>query len=86
MTKVLFIGYGNPGRLDDGLGPAIASEIEKLEIKDIKCDSDYQLSVEDAVDINQHDIVIFADADESFEGIFYFKKNMQWRFSQFQQS
>jgi hydrogenase maturation protease len=29
--RVLVIGYGNPGRQDDGLGPAAAAEIEKLD-------------------------------------------------------
>ena len=74
MTKVLLIGYGNPGRLDDGLGPALAAEIEKAKIDGIDCDSDYQLTVEDAVDVHNHDVVIFADADVSCESPFYFKK------------
>jgi hydrogenase maturation protease len=74
VTKVLLIGYGNPGRLDDGLGPAVAAEIEKLNIDGIDCDSDYQLTVEDAVDIHEHDVVIFADADVSCTTPFYFKK------------
>jgi hydrogenase maturation protease len=74
LTKVLLIGYGNPGRLDDGLGPAIAKEIEKLKIEGVSCDSDYQLTVEDAVDINKHDVVIFADADVACPSPFYFKK------------
>ena len=74
MTKVLLIGYGNPGRLDDGLGPALAAKIEKLNIDNVDSDSDYQLTVEDAVDIHSHDIVIFADADVSCNSSFYFKK------------
>ena len=74
MTNVLLIGYGNPGRLDDGLGPAVAAEIEKLNIDNVDCDSDYQLTVEDAVDIHNHDLVIFADADVSCQAPFYFKK------------
>ena len=74
MIKVLLIGYGNPGRLDDGLGPALAAEIEKLNITGVDCDSDYQLTVEDAVDIHNHDVVIFADADVSCTTPFYFKK------------
>ena len=28
--KVLLIGFGNPGRLDDGLGPALAKNIGQL--------------------------------------------------------
>ena len=31
MLKVLIIGYGNPGRLDDGLGPALAERFQGLE-------------------------------------------------------
>ena len=30
--KALVIGYGNPGRLDDGLGPALAEAVEKLDL------------------------------------------------------
>lgn len=60
--RILLIGYGNPGRLDDGLGPAVAAAVEEWNIPHVTVDSDYQLTVEDAGDIAQHDIVIFADA------------------------
>ena len=30
--KILIIGFGNPGRLDDGLGPKLAEEFEKKDI------------------------------------------------------
>jgi hydrogenase maturation protease len=59
---ILLIGYGNPGRLDDGLGPALAAEVEKWQLPGVTVDSDYQLTVEDAGDVAAHDIVIFADA------------------------
>ena len=59
---MLLIGYGNPGRLDDGLGPALAAEVETWRLPDVTVDSDYQLTVEDASDVAAHDIVIFADA------------------------
>ena len=29
--KIVVIGYGNPGRLDDGLGPALAEAKENFE-------------------------------------------------------
>ena len=74
MTKVLIIGYGNPGRLDDGLGPAFAEAVKQYNISGVDIDSDYQLTVEDAVDISQHDVVIFADADVRGPEPFYFKK------------
>jgi hydrogenase maturation protease len=60
--KVLVIGYGNPGRLDDGLGPALAEAISHKSFKDVTVDANYQLTVEDAAEIAEHDVVIFADA------------------------
>ncbi|MBR9975175.1 MAG: hydrogenase maturation protease [Bacteroidetes bacterium] len=60
--RILLIGYGNPGRLDDGLGPAIAVAAEQWQVDGLTVDSDYQLTVEDADDVAKHDIVIFADA------------------------
>jgi len=60
--KVLLIGYGNPGRRDDGLGPALAGAVEKLEIPGVTVDADYQLTVEDAAAVTAHDAVVFADA------------------------
>jgi len=74
MSGILLIGYGNPCRLDDGLGPAVAQAIAEMDIEGIDVDSDYQLTVEDAVDISKHDAVIFADADVSGPEPFYFKK------------
>jgi hydrogenase maturation protease len=61
--KILLIGYGNPGRLDDGLGPAFAKAAEEFAPPGLTVDSDYQLNVEDADAAAKHDIVIFADAD-----------------------
>ncbi len=59
---VLLIGYGNPGRLDDGLGPALASMIEARAIPSVTVDVDYQLIVEHAEQAARHKVVIFADA------------------------
>ncbi len=61
--KVLLIGYGNPGRLDDGLGPALAEAIEAMDLPGVTVDADYQLTVEDAAEAARHDAIIFADAD-----------------------
>ena len=62
MAGVLLIGYGNPGRQDDGLGPRLAELLEKEALPGLTLDADYQLTVEDSVAINDHDTVIFADA------------------------
>ncbi len=60
--RVLLIGYGNPGRGDDGLGPALAAQIEALGIQGLTVDIDYQLTVDHAALIAAHDLVVFADA------------------------
>jgi len=60
--KLLVYGYGNPARMDDGLGIAFAERIEEKNYPNIKTDSNYQLNAEDALQIADHDIVIFADA------------------------
>lgn len=61
-ARILLIGYGNPGRRDDGLGPALAAALEGLDLPGVTIDSDYQLTVEDAAAVAAHDVVIFADA------------------------
>lgn len=63
--SVLVYGYGNPGRVDDGLGPACAAALAARGIEGVSVESGYQLQVEDAVLIAQHDVVVFADADPS---------------------
>lgn len=64
MTQrhVLLIGYGNPGRLDDGLGPACAEALEQKDVPCLRVESNYQLCIEDAREIADSDMVIFADA------------------------
>jgi hydrogenase maturation protease len=71
MGGILLIGYGNPGRLDDGLGPALAAEAERWELPGLTVDADYQLTVEDASDIADHDVVLFADASVNGREPFY---------------
>lgn len=69
--KTLIIGYGNPGRQDDGLGPAFIDScqnmletiISKTIISEkIAIQSNYQLTVEDALEIKKYQQVIFVDA------------------------
>lgn len=62
---VLLIGYGNPGRLDDGLGPALAARVESLALPGVTVQADYQLCLEDSEAAARHDVVIFADAATS---------------------
>jgi len=57
---IRLIGYGNPGRGDDGLGPALAGRL--MDVPDVQVSSDYQLTVDHALLIAEVDQVIFADA------------------------
>ena len=64
-TRVLVLGYGNPGRRDDGLGPRLAEELSRMALPGVDVDSAYQLQAEDAAAVADHDVVVFADADVS---------------------
>lgn len=72
-NKVLVIGYGNPGRCDDGLGPALAEALERLRIPGVTVESDYQLTVEDAAAAAAHRFVVFADAAVEGREPFFFR-------------
>lgn len=73
-TRVLLIGYGNPGRLDDGLGPALAAALEERGLAGVTVDADYQLTIEDAAAVAGHDVVVFADADAAGPEPFSFRR------------
>lgn len=66
IGNIFIYGYGNPGRQDDGLGNALVEKVEdwltKKQFNHISLDSNYQLNVEDAAEIYDKDLVIFADA------------------------
>jgi len=61
-AKLLVLGYGNPGRQDDGLGPAAATLIDNLGWPGVTAFDNYQLNIENALDVAEHDIVWFVDA------------------------
>ncbi len=66
MKRILVYGFGNPGRQDDGLGPAFAEMVENWKnaagLTGVDTDSNYQLNVEDAQIMSEYDLVVFADA------------------------
>jgi hydrogenase maturation protease len=65
LPRILVLGYGNPGRQDDGLGPATAAQIDLLGWPNIKTQDNYQLNIEDAIEVAKHDIVWFVDASKT---------------------
>lgn len=72
MTTLL-IGYGNPGRGDDGLGPAFARRIAERDLPGLTVEIDYQLTVEHALLISTAQTVIFADAALDATTPYYFR-------------
>lgn len=72
--KTLIIGIGNPGRGDDGLGPALVERLAGMAAETMPEGSvtetpegpavvwKYQLNIEDAGLIKDFDHVVFADA------------------------
>jgi hydrogenase maturation protease len=71
---VLFLCYGNPGRMDDSLGAAFARELEGRSLSGVTIEADYQLAVEDAPTISEHDTVIFVDASVNGPEPFSFQR------------
>jgi len=74
LNKVLVICYGNPGRLDDGLGAAFGEALEAMHLPGVTVDIDYQLTVEDAMAAAEYDVVIFADAAVQGREPFFFHR------------
>jgi hydrogenase maturation protease len=63
--RVLVLGYGNPGRQDDGLGPAVSARIAAQGWPFVTAHDNYQLNIEDALDVADHDVVWFVDATKT---------------------
>jgi hydrogenase maturation protease len=72
--RILVMGIGNPGREDDGLGPALAARIEALGLAGVDADANYQLNIEDAEACSRYAIVVFADAARNLRTPFRFSK------------
>ena len=72
MSSILIYGYGNPGRQDDGLGPALVDALENwlaaAPRPGLDLDANYQLNAEDALAVANHDTVIFVDATADTDG------------------
>jgi len=71
---VLILCYGNPGRLDDGLGAAFAARIKDKVPPGVHVEVDYLLTVEHAADIAENGVVIFVDAALSGPEPFSFRR------------
>lgn len=64
--RILVFGIGNPGRQDDGLGPALVETLESRgAFPEVRFEANYQLNIEDALLLSEHDLVFFVDASRN---------------------
>jgi hydrogenase maturation protease len=70
---VLLLACGNLSRGDDALGPLLLEYIEThCDLKGIDLLSDFQLQIENALDLEDRELVLFVDASVSCAGSFEF--------------
>ena len=72
--KLLILGYGNPGRGDDALGPELVEVINADGLPGIECQHDMQLQVEYVTDLVDRELILFIDADASCDPPFHFSR------------
>jgi hydrogenase maturation protease len=58
----LVLAVGNPGRGDDALGPMLASRLEAVAASGVEVVTEYQLQIENALDLADREEVIFVDS------------------------
>jgi hydrogenase maturation protease len=62
LAPILIFGWGNPSRGDDALGPLFIERIEALGLAGVECQTDFQLQVEHALDLENRSRILFVDA------------------------
>ena len=73
-SGTLLLAWGNQGRGDDGLGPALAELVAERGLEGLTVSSDYQLQVEDAYEAARYARVLFVDADRAGAEPFSFRR------------
>lgn len=61
-ARILVLGCGNPGRQDDGLGPALIDALAALGLPGVDMEVNYQLNIEDGATVAGYGSVVFVDA------------------------
>ncbi|MDD1620702.1 MAG: hydrogenase maturation protease [Methylococcaceae bacterium] len=74
MTKpILVLGYGNPSRGDDALGPLLLDFVDRqFDLARIDLLTDFQLQIEYALDLQGRELVLFVDASVACSEAFDF--------------
>ena len=74
MQQTLILAWGNPGRLDDGLGPELARVAAGWGMPDVRVKSGYQLQIEDAHEAAGVRRVVFVDASRLGSGAYHVER------------
>jgi hydrogenase maturation protease len=61
-APVLVLAIGNPSRGDDALGPELAARLEAAALPGVEVITEFQLQVENALDLVGRERVLFVDA------------------------
>ena len=61
-APVLVLAVGNPSRSDDAIGPELAARLEEARLPGVEVIVEFQLQVENALDLVGRERVIFVDA------------------------
>lgn len=61
-APVLVLAVGNPSRGDDAIGPELAARLEAAALPGVEVINEFQLQVENALDLAGRGRVIFVDA------------------------
>lgn len=65
---ILVVGYGNPSRGDDAVGPLLLEAIaEQIDPQLVELITDFQLQIEHALDLKDRQLVLFVDASVAAE-------------------
>ena len=73
-APVLVLAVGNPSRGDDAIGPELAARIEEARLPGVEVIVEFQLQVENALDLVGRERVIFLDAGTGTPAPFELKR------------
>jgi hydrogenase maturation protease len=77
VKPILILAYGNLSRGDDALAPLLLEYVECLPealLVKVECLTDFQLQIEHALDLQNRELVLFADASVANQQPIEFKQ------------
>ena len=64
-NPVLVFTWGNPSRGDDAIGPCIHDKLQAANLAGVDLQTDFQLQIEHAIDLENRERILFVDASVS---------------------